>query len=350
MKRIVSLLVVLAMLFCLCACGNGGDTTATTTGGETAPTTTAPIVADKTLNMFTGENDITGSNRPVAVMVTNEPSIRKLQYGLDKADFYVETEAEGSVPRIMAVFAGADRIPEKLGPIRSGRTPFIATANALGAVYVYSGATTYVTNILKGMKNFDRITNTDSTTLWRDQYLKNNAKESWNTLITGGKQIADKMAKSGMSNQALKKAPFTFGEKTGDITAATVQLKTTASTTVTFKYDAATGLYGKNLGKAASCNPHKSLEGNQIQVSNVLILQAEKYVEYKNTKYTWYNFREGEGKAYLVSNGKAREIKFHRTKDSLKFTELDGTSALFAKGKTYMCLTDKALADDLIFS
>ena len=39
MKRIVSLLVVLAMLFCLCACGNGGDTTATTTGGETAPTT-----------------------------------------------------------------------------------------------------------------------------------------------------------------------------------------------------------------------------------------------------------------------------------------------------------------------
>ena len=217
-------------------------------------------------------------------------------------------------------------------------------------MYVYSGATTYVTNILKGMKNFDRITNTDSTTLWRDQYLKNNAKESWNTLITGGKQIADKMAKSGMSNQALKKAPFTFGEKTGDITAATVQLKTTASTTVTFKYDAATGLYGKNLGKAASCNPHKSLEGNQIQVSNVLILQAEKYVEYKNTKYTWYNFREGEGKAYLVSNGKAREIKFHRTKDSLKFTELDGTSALFAKGKTYMCLTDKALADDLIFS
>ena len=345
MKRTLSIILALAMLLCLCACGSEGDTSNTT---ESTPTTTTPV---KQVNPFTGKDDMgEQSTRPVAIMVTNEPGIIGKQYGIDKADFYMETEAEGSVPRIMAVFASADRIPDKLGPIRSARTPFIATANAFGCVYVYSGATTYVTNILKSMQNFDRITNTDSTTLWRDDYLSNNANVSWNNLITGSKQIAAKMEKSGMSATAVKALPFTFGEKSGTITANTVQMKTTASTNVTFIYDAATGLYGKNRGTAESCKPHKSLEGNQIQVSNVLVLHAEKYVEFKNAKYTWYNFRTGEGTGYLISNGTARQIKFNRTENSLSFTEMDGSPAVFAEGKTYMCLTDKNLAGDLSFS
>lgn len=347
MKRLVSCILVLTMLCCLGGCTGKGETTATTTTGQ--PTTTTTVVNTK-FNAFTGKNDIDGSNRPVAVMVTNEPGIIGKQYGIDKADFYMETEAEGSVPRIMAVFAGADRIPDKLGPIRSARTPFIATANALGAVYIYSGATTYVRDVLSNTKTLDKITNTDKTTLWRDSYLSANANVSWNNLITGGDQIAAKMQKSGISNKAIKPVPFTFGKKSGNITAGTVQLKSTASTTVTFVYDAATGLYGKNRGAASSCKPHNSLEGNQITASNVLILYAEKYVENKNSKYTWYNFRTGEGSGYLISGGTAREIKFHRTTDSLTITETDGTPALFAEGKTYMFLTDKTLSSDLAFS
>lgn len=348
MKRMVSVLLVLAMVLCMSACGGGETTVTTTTEGQTTTTTTQ---VNTTLNALTGENDMKGtSNRPVAIMVTNEPGIIGNQYGIDKADFYMETEAEGSVPRIMAVFASADRIPAKLGPIRSGRTPFIATANSLGAVYVYSGATPYVLDVIKTTPNFNSITNTDKTTLWRDSYLSSHANVSWNNLITGGEQIAAKMKSSNISDQAIKQIPFTFGEKAGDTTANTVQLKSTASTNVTFIYDAATGLYGKNNGKAGSCKPQKALQGDQIKVSNVLILHAEKYVEHKDSRYTWYNFREGEGTGYLVSNGTARQIKFNRTASSLSITEMDGTPAAFATGKTYMFLTDKTLASDLSFS
>ncbi len=366
MKRVVSALLVISLLMTgLSACSKQPDTSSDTTTTTAATTTTAPTTTTTTApsqpivdpveynyNPLTGVNDLkSDSNRPVAIMVTNEPGIIGNQYGIDKADFYMETEAEGSVPRIMAVFASADRIPAKFGPIRSARTPFIATANALGAVYVYSGATTYVTNILKNMKNFDRITNTDKVTLWRDSYLSANANVSWNNLITGGEQIAARMEKNGVSMTATKTAPFTFGEKTGDVTANTVQLKSTASTNITFIYDAETGLYGKNNGKAASCKPQESLEGNQIQVSNVLVLYAEKYVESKNAKYTWYNFRTGTGSGYIVSGGTAREIKFTRTENSLSFTEADGTTPLaFAEGKTYMVLADKKLSEDISFS
>ena len=358
MKRIVSALLIIAMLCCMTGCGSKKPSTSTTKAPTTTAastiTTTTPAttttVAGK-LNPLTGENDMIGSsNRPVAVMITNEPGIIGDQYGIDKADFYMETEAEGSVPRIMAVFASADRVPEKLGPIRSARTPFIATANALGAVYVYSGATTYVNDILKKTTALDKITNTDNTTLWRDDYLTANANKSWNNLITGGKQLAERMAKSGISDKAVGRVPFTFGEKSGSITANTIQLKSTASTNVTFIYDEATGLYGKNNGKAGSCKPQKALGGDQIKVSNVLILHAEKYVENKNNKYTWYNFREGKGTGYLVSNGKARPITFSRTASSLAIYEEDGSTAIFAEGKTYMFLTDKELAADLSFS
>ena len=345
MKKAVSLLLVAALLCAFTACSGTVDEPATD------PTTNAPTTTtvSKNLNPLTGENDMEGdSNRPVAVMITNEPGIIGKQYGIDKADFYMETEAEGGVARMMAVFASADRIPDKLGPIRSGRTPFIATANALGAVYVYSGATTYVLDVIKTTPNFNSITNTDGVTLWRDSYLSSHANVSWNNLITGGNKLVARMEKSKISDKAIKNVPFAFGEKTGDITANTVQLKSTASTNVTFLYDAATDLYGKNNGKAASCKPQKSLEGNQIKVSNVLILHAEKFVEHQDKKYTWYNFR-GEGTGYLVSGGKARQIKFTRSADSLNIMETDGSTALLSTGKTYMFLTDKNLSGSLVF-
>lgn len=344
MKKSVALLLVLALLCGLTACAPASndpatDSTTTTTGAPTFP---------KGYNPLTGENDMTGdSTRPVAVMITNEPGIIGMQYGIDKADFYMETEAEGSVARMMAVFASADRVPDKLGPIRSGRTPFVATANALGAVYIYSGATSYVLNVIKTTPNFDSITNTDGVTLWRDSYLKANANVSWNTLITGGDKLVARLQKSKISDKAIKEPPFTFGKKAGDTPANTVQLKSTASTNVTFIYDAKTGLYGKNNGKADSCKPQKSLEGNQIKVTNVLILHAEKFVEHKDSKYTWYNFK-GEGTGYLISNGTARQIKFTRSADSLNVMEMDGSKAQFATGKTYMFLTDKTLSDSLV--
>lgn len=362
MKRIISAVLILTMLCCMMGCSGKPESTTTTTvptattatsttTTTTTTTTTMSTITTGPFNPLTGKNDMTGSsNRPVAVMITNEPGIIGNQYGIDKADFYMETEAEGAVPRMMAVFASPDRVPEKLGPVRSARTPFIATANALGAVYVYSGATSYVKEILSNTKGFHKITNDDRITLWRDDYLKQNANVSWNTLITGGKQLAAKMIASGIPNQAIKNAPFTFGEKSGSITANTVQLKSTASTNVTFIYDESTGLYGKNNGKAGSCKPQKALDGDQIKVSNVLILHAEKYVEQKNNKYTWYNFRTGDGTGYLISNGTARPIKYNRTESSLSIYEEDGSTAVFAEGKTYMFLTDKTLADDLSFS
>ncbi len=349
MKRLLSVLLVVVMVLGLSACApkdNEGDTTTTT---QNSTTTTTQSVSGS-LNALTGENNLEGAgNRPVGIMVANDSTTHGKQAGIDKADLYVEIETEGSIPRLLAVFGNASRVPSKLGPVRSARSPFVNMARALGAVYVHFGGSKPALALLDtGV--VDHINGLSAgSTFWRDDAMKN-AMDYVHSVATSGEKMNEKIQKSKFSTTLSKQTPFTFGEKAGTITAEKVQVKNTASTTSSFVYDKAKGVYTKQYGKLENNNVHKSLEGNAVTVSNVLVLYAEKYVEKKEGKNTWYNFRNGAGTGYLISGGTAREIKFTRTDDSLTVTETDGTPAVFSTGKTYMFLADKTLSSNISFS
>lgn len=366
MKRLVcTALVALLLVTLLGGCAAETKDTAATTKPSTTTTTTPPTTPTTTptvpndepkeqnYNPLTGLNDLEGEkNRPVAIMVPNDSAVIGYQMGLDKADFYMECETEGAIPRIMAVFANADRIPDTFGPIRSGRSPFVHTANAFGFLYVFSGATTHVDKYMASLKGFDFMEagKYGSPTFWRDSYLGSQINK-WQNLVTGGAKLSAKIEERGFATTKVKELPFVFGEKSGSITANTVKLKTTPGHTASFVYDENTGVYKKNIVRSSGTKPHVTLAGDQITASNVLVLYAEKYVEFKNEKYTWVNFRTGTGSGYIVSGGTAREIKFNRTATDITFTEADGKTPLtFAEGKTYMVLADKDLSDDISFS
>ncbi len=352
MKRIISvLLVAVLLLTCLCACApseSEGDTTTTTTTTTGSPT---QGTADLTLNPLTGENDIVAgtATRPVAIMVPNDSWVIGYQMGIDKADFYMECETEGAIPRLMTVFAGASRIPEAYGPIRSARSPFVTTANELGFVLTFTGATTHVRkkitdyglNILYIEKLRDPIT------FWRDPYLTQHVS-NYHNVLTGGEKMTAKLEKMNYSSTPIKPMPFAFGEKAGTAAATKFQLNTTPSHRATFIYDSTTGLYGKNIGKMDSCKPHKTLEGNQIRVANVLVLYAPKFVENKDETKNWYDFNLGSGTGYVFSGGTYRKINYTRSADSLTLTEQTGEQVVLATGKTYMVLADATLESKLI--
>ena len=344
MKKVFCVTLTCVLLLGLASCGSKtpvstptDDTTTTTTGTTLPP--------DKLVNPLTGVLDLDkeDGNRPVAIMVPNDSQVRGYQINLDKADFYMECETEGAIPRIMAVFANASRIPEKFGPIRSARSPFVTTAKELGFVLTFSGATSHVLKKISNYKldnlNAGRI---GTAAFWRDSYLASHVT-NYHNLLTGGEKIAAQLDKKGFSTTAIKDVPFVFGEKTGTAAATTIQLNTTPSTVATFVYDSATGLYGKNLGKITSYKPHKTNEGNQLKTANVLVLYAPKFVETTDRKYTWYDFEAGSGTAYLFSGGTYRKLTYTRSSESLSFTEEDGSNAIFAEGKIYMVLADQKL-------
>ena len=344
MKKCLALLLVFVFLLGLVACTDNQPGTPTTTA-PSATTITTPEQAGKVKNMLTGQYDMKQGDdtRPVAIMVPNDSIVIGYQVEIDKADFYLECETEGAIPRLMTVFANANRVPEKYGPIRSARSPFVHTAKQLGFVLTFSGATNHVLNKIKtlGLEVMN-ASYTPGKTFWRDSYLSAHVT-NYHNLVTGGNQLAERIDKVGYSTTALKTLPFEFGEKKGDAAATTFQVNTTPSHRATFKYDSKTGLYGKNIGKIDSYKPHKTAAGNQIKVSNVLVLYAPKFVEKKDSKYTWYDFEMGSGSGYLFSGGTYRKVNYTRSTDELKLTEQDGSPLIFAEGKIYMVLADKTL-------
>lgn len=354
MKRFVALFLVACLLtvgFCGCAPQGGDPSNDDDTTTTKAPITTMASSQDgKLLNVLTGEyslNEADG-NRPIGVMVPNDGTTRGNQAGIDKADFILESETEGAIPRLFAIFGNASSVPEKFGPTRSARSPFIRIARGIDAIYCHAGGSPVALETLKSgvMTHIDALS--DSQTFWRDSELKS-IMDTVHSVATSGEKLVARIKKNGYSTVASKQ-PFAFGEVSGTSPAEKVQLKTTASHTISFVYDSATKTYGKQIGTLESGKAHKSLEGKQIKVSNVVILYAEKSVETVGAKATTYDFSTGNGKGYVISGGKMRSIKFTLQNDGFTLLEEDGSPVKLSVGKTYMCLSDQTLVDKLVVS
>lgn len=345
-RRLLSGLTAVILAAVLAGCGkpSGGEPSGEMNGEIssvpeiTTPATEAPPDPN-TLNPLTGEYDLTaGGNRPVAVMIGNNDKSRP-QPGIDQADLFVEAETEGGITRIMAVFSNASRVPDRLGPVRSARTPFVTLAQAMDLVYCHAGGSEVALNTINKI-DIDNINALvyDGTTFWRDEALKKEKGTEYSMLVSG-ENLVERMEKLKYSTTADRTAPFTFGEKAGTGAGNQIQLNISGSRIVSFTYDSGSGLYTKQNGALGKNNIHKSAEGETITVSNVLILYADKYMENAVT----CNFKMSSGAGTLVSGGTSRQISYTISSNGMSFQETDGSVMVSAPGKTYICLVDSGL-------
>ncbi len=352
--RALAALLGAACLLSLSACGgntlgrgdsssssgaSAGESAAGTTAGNTTSGTEAPAA---NVNPLTGVADITpgSSTRPVAVMVENSYTARP-QYGLDKADLFLEAETEGGITRIMAVFAGSSRIPAMLGPIRSARSPFVTVAQSLGAVYCHAGGSTLgLANIQKfGLDDVNFLSNAAQAG-WRDKGLQSQRGQE-HSLVSSGEKIQAFIQSKGYAASTGNPSPFTFDSpKAGNGPGSKAQLSFSGAQRVCFLYDEGTGLYKKMNGKLDNMEPHVMMDGAQLTATNVIIMYDEKY----NEDDAHINFRLNAGSGVLLTKGTSRNIQWKRTAGSLSFTEEDGGALSVNPGKTYICLVTKGNA------
>ena len=71
-------------------------------------------------------------------MINNISVAQSVQTGLSKADIVYETEVEGGITRLLAVFQDITAA-EKIGTIRSARYPYVDLAMGHNAIYVHCG-------------------------------------------------------------------------------------------------------------------------------------------------------------------------------------------------------------------
>ncbi|MBQ9859122.1 MAG: DUF3048 domain-containing protein [Clostridia bacterium] len=313
----------------------------TTTTKPTTTTTAAPE-EKLPLNPFTGKNDIeTANNRPIGFMVTDETATLT-QLNLEHADMYIEAETEAGIPRVLALFSSIDRIPDVIGPIRSARPHFVKLAKALDAIYCHIGGSR------SGLEMIKELGVNDMAAAYEiNEILKNSANFSWNRSAFTKEKV---LAQVGNIPTTTDKtySLFTFGAKEGSMPAATVNVQLSESYHMAFTYNEETGLYEKHRNSLSS-PVHVTYTGGTVTASNIIVMYAkripDRYDSYR------YDFELTEGTGVLACGKTARNITWKMTDNGLFFYEEDGKTTLsVAEGKTYVCLTNSALASKTVIS
>lgn len=344
--KILALILILALVIC-CFTGcekkkEEPETKPTTTTAKVTTTTENPYL----LNPYTGEYDIDKSShtRPITVVLGNNWKSRP-QVGLEKADMYIEIETEGGITRFLTLFANEDRLPDKIGPCRSARTPSVKVAYAFGSVYCHAGGSVTGKAKIRSLKLADLDGCCDSTAFWRDKDLMY-SKGTEYSMMTGKEEIIAAFDRYGYDKDRDVKSPYKFGDKKGDKPATYAEVQYSGYQTIKFEYNEKTKKYLKSnwVGADQIWEKHVSANGTELEVSNILICYASKSMENKKT----CDFAMESGTGYLVSGGTARDIQYSITNDGVKFMESDGTELTVATGKSYICIVNKAYREDTV--
>ena len=161
MKRILSVLLLLALLLCGCnaaeeaptttAAPTTEPTTAPTTEPATVPTTEATVPTEPAVvyrNPFNGQLlEAPFNGRAVTFTIGNTDEARP-QYGISQADIFYEICVEGGLTRCMPVFSDLSNVGP-IGSIRSARTYFVSISRAYDAVFMHSGGSSYALDLLR---------------------------------------------------------------------------------------------------------------------------------------------------------------------------------------------------------
>lgn len=346
-KIIASLLVVFLLLGCT-ACTEpkpAKKKKATSSEAVSSVVTETETESNFIINPLTGLETLPRDKnnlRPVAIMIDNDTNAQTYaQSGISMADIVYETETEGGITRLMAVFQDIESAPQ-VGDIRSARYVYVDLAMGHNAIYVHHGKDPdYCAPHLNDLDNFEIG---ESTGAWRQTYGN---VFSWQTLFSSGEKIAENLKKHKWKmTQDISKPwqVFASADQTITLSGGTANKLTAAfnsSYKTFFTYDATSGKYIKTSNK---CDNKDRNSNAKYVFENVFILQTDMSY-YGDQKYRRdIDLTGGEG--YYAVNGTYEKIKWKKGNDSdpLVFTKMDGTPLTLSAGNTWVCFIKKEAA------
>ncbi len=340
LKKLFASILALLLLFSVAACGSGDSPTIDT--GSSNPSSSQETQnndpSDKAVNPLTGEKDMDPSakdKKPVALTVNNISVAQPVQAGLDKADLVFETEVEGGITRLLAVFADPTEAG-KIGTIRSVRVPFIDIVAGLDGILIYHGIDyDYAKPHLDSLKlpSYEL----DTTTYGKRE---NNGLAQEHTLYTSGAQLDKCIENKKLNDKGTGKPWVTFAEKNRSLSsnsAKNISVAFSSSYVTQFIYDETTSKYAR----AKKGTPYTDYYSKEKEMfSNVFVLETT-ISDYPDRKHRKVDFTGGEG--YYVSAGSVIPIKWEKgaSTDPFKFKTADGKELQVNTGNSYICVVNK---------
>ena len=133
--KVLALAVILVIsVFMAAACSGGSSDSAEEVAEAVNPLTGA------TVSEGFDENSL--NQRTVAFVVENAPEARP-QFNMDdpelSPDIVLEGEVEAGITRMLWLYADYNKLPERIGPMRSARPPYIRFSELFDSVFIHWG-------------------------------------------------------------------------------------------------------------------------------------------------------------------------------------------------------------------
>ncbi len=266
---------VLAGALLLTGCGSDEEPVAEPTPSATptpTPTPSPTPTPDPTgpIAPLTGQvvDQDVDLGRPVLAVKVENSSASRPQAGLEVADVVYEELVEGGVTRFIAIFHS--RVPETVGPIRSGRLVDARVLPAYKGLMALSGARDQVIAALR---------NAGITTLYDgDGFYRESSRKAPHNLYAKGQALYERGAKRSGTDAAPQwwefdaERPDGFIDCQGNLTCEDAGTSFAVSMsrvyTTGWEYDADAGVYHRSQnGK-----PFTTPDGDPISAANVVVL------------------------------------------------------------------------------
>ena len=285
-----------------------------------------------------------GTDRPIAVMIDNEPGAWP-QAGLQDAYMIYEAIIEGGQTRLMALFKNSDT--SKIGPIRSSRHYFVEYAMEHSAIYAHFGWSPKAKQTIEsnGVNNINGI-NYDGTKFWREG-------TGYHTAFTSITNLKDVAKTKGYLMIGNREPIYNYSAKEYNLAidkeVESVNMVYSSSHNVSYKYDET----NKVFLRSQRGNPHiDRVTKEQYFAKNIIIAVMANYALNDGTnKGRQEIVNEGTGTGYYLTNGKCINISWK--KDSIKsktfFYDLDGNQIVLNDGITFVQIVPKDQKIDISY-
>lgn len=371
MKKALSLVLILAIVMGLAACG-GGDASSTAAStatpaivppasGSASASVPEPVVLNQAL--LTGlEKDANypEGKRITAVMVNNIASSRPTR-GLSDAKIVVEIKTEGGITRFMALFDDYETMPE-VGPVRSARDQFFQLLLPFWGFYVHDGQSTPMTQFFKDWEydEFDLAAAkygvasngpSDGSMNWRDPTRRSQGYPTEYTEYTDGAHIAQTIQSNDLDDYRSYGSPmFNFVSyldepripQDGPMTELAVIHS--SSYISQFNYDSASGQYKMSQWNSSKGRVEETIDennGEQLAFDNLVVLFAPMTL-YANSPLVKVDYYGGAG--YYYSQGHYELIFWQKggPNQALQLLRSDrsGEPIQVNPGTTYIAVVD----------
>ncbi len=363
--KVISIIMALSLLMLTFgACKDGSEYEQSGEVSTTEPNATPKddYKLPEGVNTLTGKKDLSDSaigGRPIAIMVENTPEARP-QWGLTTPDIVLEGVVEGGITRMMWIYADAEDIPEKVGPVRSARHDYVEIAKGMNAIFAHWGGSDANNYKSKGnftlayetIANLD-VDNLDATKSAGSYFFRDNTRSvsSEHRGCTSGKNLINAISKFGYTTKQTVEnwEPFNASEEgatniwgdtsvTGDCSEITVTFST--GYVHTFKYDKETKKYTNYLNNEPMKDGNN---GKEMAIENVFVMYTPISTLNTGKGHQEWNM-EIRGEGFYVSNGIGQKINWAKNSKTgaLKFYSVSGQELMVSSGQSWIGVVPEA--------